>query len=87
MKISRATFGRILDQARRKVVEAILEGKALKIEKKMSPVVCPLPCRKDQCMTGQIGRKAKKVDHTGKKRRIYGSPNKDSKRLRKRNDI
>lgn len=32
MKISRATFGRILDQARRKVAEAILKGKALRIE-------------------------------------------------------
>jgi predicted DNA-binding protein (UPF0251 family) len=32
MKISRATFGRILDEARRKVAEAIIKGKALKIE-------------------------------------------------------
>jgi len=32
MKISRATFGRILDQARRKVAEALLKGKALRIE-------------------------------------------------------
>jgi predicted DNA-binding protein (UPF0251 family) len=32
MKISRATFGRILDEARHKVAEAILMGKALKIE-------------------------------------------------------
>jgi predicted DNA-binding protein (UPF0251 family) len=32
MKISRATFGRVLEQARRKVAEAILQGKALKIE-------------------------------------------------------
>ena len=32
MKISRATFGRILDEARHKVAEAILKGKALKIE-------------------------------------------------------
>ncbi len=32
MKISRATFGRILDQARHKVAEAILKGKALRIE-------------------------------------------------------
>ncbi|RPI78779.1 MAG: DUF134 domain-containing protein [Desulfobacteraceae bacterium] len=31
MNISRATFGRILDQARHKVAEAILGGKALKI--------------------------------------------------------
>jgi predicted DNA-binding protein (UPF0251 family) len=32
MKISRATFGRILDGARHKVAEAIIKGKALKIE-------------------------------------------------------
>lgn len=32
MKISRATFGRIIDQARRKVAEALLKGKALRIE-------------------------------------------------------
>ena len=32
MKISRATFGRILDEARRKVAEAIIQGKALRIE-------------------------------------------------------
>lgn len=63
MKVSRATFGRILDEARRKVMEAILEGKALKIEKTLSPVVCPSPCRKDRCPAGQIDRKAKKVTH------------------------
>lgn len=32
MNISRATFGRILDAARRKVADAILNGKALNIE-------------------------------------------------------
>ena len=32
MGVSRATFGRILDKARRKVAEALLKGKALKIE-------------------------------------------------------
>jgi predicted DNA-binding protein (UPF0251 family) len=32
MEISRATFGRVLDGARRKVAEAILQGKALRIE-------------------------------------------------------
>jgi len=31
MKISRATFGRIVERARKKVVDAILHGKALKI--------------------------------------------------------
>ncbi|MDI7260858.1 MAG: DUF134 domain-containing protein [Thermodesulfobacteriota bacterium] len=32
MQISRATFGRIIYQARRKVAEALLKGKALRIE-------------------------------------------------------
>ncbi|MGC9089641.1 MAG: DUF134 domain-containing protein [Caldisericia bacterium] len=32
MGVSRATFGRILEQARKKVSEAIIQGKALKIE-------------------------------------------------------
>lgn len=32
MKISRATFGRILREARRKVAFSIIEGKALRIE-------------------------------------------------------
>jgi predicted DNA-binding protein (UPF0251 family) len=35
MKISRATFGRVLEEGRRKVAEAILQGKALKIETPM----------------------------------------------------
>ncbi len=34
MKVSRATFGRILNEARKKVAEAIVEGKALRIETK-----------------------------------------------------
>jgi predicted DNA-binding protein (UPF0251 family) len=33
MKISRATFGRILSEARRKIAETLTQGKALKIEK------------------------------------------------------
>jgi len=32
MKVSRPTFGRIIDSARRKVAEALILGKALKIE-------------------------------------------------------
>ena len=32
MKVSRATFGRIVNRARRKVAEALILGKALKIE-------------------------------------------------------
>lgn len=37
MKVSRATFGRILENARRKVARALLEGKALRIEEKPGP--------------------------------------------------
>jgi predicted DNA-binding protein (UPF0251 family) len=32
MKISRATFGRIVNEARRKIAEALTQGKALRIE-------------------------------------------------------
>jgi uncharacterized protein len=32
MGVSRATFGRMLSEARRKVAEAIIQGKALRIE-------------------------------------------------------
>ena len=32
MNISRATFGRIIENAHRKIAEAILQGKALRIE-------------------------------------------------------
>lgn len=32
MMVSRATFGRVLSEARRKVAEAILRGRALRIE-------------------------------------------------------
>ena len=32
MRISRATFGRILERARKKITDAILHGKAIKID-------------------------------------------------------
>ncbi len=32
MEVSRATFGRILNSARRKLADAVINGKALKIE-------------------------------------------------------
>jgi predicted DNA-binding protein (UPF0251 family) len=35
MKISRPTFGRILSEARRKLAETLVEGKALRIETKI----------------------------------------------------
>jgi len=34
MNVSRATFGRIISEARRKVADAIIHGKALTIENK-----------------------------------------------------
>jgi len=37
MQVSRATFGRILDGARRKVAGAIINGNALKIEANLNP--------------------------------------------------
>ncbi|MGQ9592046.1 MAG: DUF134 domain-containing protein [Planctomycetota bacterium] len=39
MQISRATFGRIVESARRKVAEALVSGKALRLEG--GPVVAP----------------------------------------------
>jgi predicted DNA-binding protein (UPF0251 family) len=36
MNVSRATFGRIISEARRKVADAIIHGKALTIENKNS---------------------------------------------------
>jgi predicted DNA-binding protein (UPF0251 family) len=32
MRVSRATFGRILENARRKIAKTLVEGKALRIE-------------------------------------------------------
>jgi predicted DNA-binding protein (UPF0251 family) len=34
MKISQSTFARVLDSAYKKIAEAIIEGKAIRIEKK-----------------------------------------------------
>lgn len=33
MNVSRATFGRIVESARRKIADAVLNGKAVKIQK------------------------------------------------------
>lgn len=45
MGISRQTFGRIVESAHRKVAEALVEGKALRIEggavNRGAPAVCP----------------------------------------------
>ena len=38
MKVSRQTFGRILQNAHKKVAESLLEGKALRIEINMKEV-------------------------------------------------
>jgi predicted DNA-binding protein (UPF0251 family) len=35
MKISRATFGRIIESARKKLTDAVLNGKALRINEKI----------------------------------------------------
>lgn len=41
MEVSRATFGRIVESARRKIVEALVLGKALKIEGGKYHLTCP----------------------------------------------
>ena len=41
MRISRPTFGRILEEARRNVADALVNGKALKIEGGVVKVSCP----------------------------------------------
>jgi len=49
MKISRQTFGRILDSAHRKVAEAVVEGKALRIEGGKISVADTAAMRKFEC--------------------------------------
>ena len=51
MKISRATFGRILAQGRSKIAEALIQGKALKIEalKERSDLMPDNGSRMHQC--------------------------------------
>jgi uncharacterized protein len=49
MKISRQTFGRIIDSARRKVAEALVEGKALRIEGGKISVADTAAARKFEC--------------------------------------
>ena len=49
MKISRATFGRIVESARRKIVDAILNGKAIRIGNEMPESIkekTTIKCRK-----------------------------------------
>lgn len=62
MKISRATFARIVESARRKVADALVHGKALQIQ--IDPVGQPPPlpapepgsCRRRGCGCGGQGR-------------------------------
>jgi uncharacterized protein len=49
MKISRQTFGRILDSAHRKVSEAVVEGKALKIEGGTISLAATTAARRFEC--------------------------------------
>jgi uncharacterized protein len=49
MRISRQTFGRILDSAHRKVAEAVVEGKALRIEGGKISVVDATAVRRFRC--------------------------------------
>ncbi len=43
MKISRATFARIVESARRKVADALIHGKALQIQTDSNPPPAPAP--------------------------------------------
>lgn len=52
MKVSRATFGRILAAAHRKVAEALVQGKALRIE----GGTYETPCRASCPQPGRRGR-------------------------------
>lgn len=67
MGVSRATFGRILDAAHRKVAEALVEGRALRIEG--GPVDWP-PRGRFRCPWG---------DGTGPGRRRAGRPPEEEK--------
>jgi len=49
MKVSRATFGRIVETAHRKVADALVNGKALKIEGGVVQVDHERPCRCELC--------------------------------------
>ena len=54
MKISRATFARIVESARRKVADALVHGKALQIQTEPgaqppAPAVAPDACRRRGC--------------------------------------
>ena len=46
MKISRPTFSRVIEQARRKVADALIHGKALRIEP--GSAILPLDTRQDE---------------------------------------
>jgi uncharacterized protein len=54
MKISRATFARIVESARRKVADALVHGKAMQIqtepgEQPPAPASVPEPCHRRGC--------------------------------------
>jgi len=50
MKVSRPTFGRIIESARRKIAEALVKGKALKIEGGQVELASIRQFRCDDCL-------------------------------------
>ena len=60
MKISRATFARIVESARRKVSDALIHGKALQIQTESNPPPAPAPapgsCHRRGCGCHGHGR-------------------------------
>lgn len=61
MKVSRATFGRIVEKARKKVVDAMLNGKAIKIEGELpNQVIAKVLMKYGKC-DSEIKKDAKRM--------------------------
>ncbi|MCX6173930.1 MAG: DUF134 domain-containing protein [Ignavibacteriales bacterium] len=67
MKISRATFGRIVENGRKKVIDAILNGKAIKIGDELPKQVKEKILIKCGKCEAEIKRECKKNDNQGKR--------------------
>jgi len=60
MKISRATFGRIVEKARFKIVDAIINGKAIKISNELPVLLKDKSTECKECKSCSPKRKLKK---------------------------
>jgi uncharacterized protein len=77
MKVSRPTFGRIVDAAHRKVADALVNGKALKIEGGTVHVDHARRCRCELCVEGCTHRGGACPHHHKEKlpcRSVFRSP-------------